>query len=181
MPIACFDLDGTITHHDTLFPLVLRILARRPPRLLRLAGVTTLIDVRRYPLGRRQPHLSRDALAEELPRLGIGYEWWGEALGGRRPASPGADARTGWRNPAFAGYAEHMATSDFRDALAALEERARGGEALAIMCAETLWWRCHRRLIADALVRDGLQVEHLLEGVPGRQHQPQEMSDLPLV
>ena len=67
--------------------------------LLRLAGVTTLIDVRRYPLGRRQPHLSREALAEELPRLGIGYEWWGEALGGRRPASPGAGARTGWRNP----------------------------------------------------------------------------------
>jgi uncharacterized protein (DUF488 family) len=148
--------------------------------LLRLAGVATVIDVRRYPLGRRQPHLSREALAEELPRLGIGYEWWGEALGGRRPASPGADARTGWRNPAFAGYAEHMATSEFRDALAALEERARGGEALAIMCAETLWWRCHRRLIADALVRDGLQVEHLLDRVPGRQHQLKERGDLSL-
>jgi uncharacterized protein (DUF488 family) len=139
--------------------------------LLRLAGVATVIDVRRHPLGRRQPHLSREALAEELPRLGIGYEWWGEALGGRRSASPGAVARTGWHNPAFAAYAEYMATSDFRSALAALEERARGGEALAIMCAETLWWRCHRRLIADALVRDGLQVEHLLDRVPGRRHQ----------
>jgi uncharacterized protein (DUF488 family) len=140
--------------------------------LLRLAGVTTLIDVRRYPLGRRQPHLSREALAEALPAQGIGYEWWGEALGGRRSPSPGATARTGWRNPAFAGYAEYMATAEFRAALAELEERARSGEAVAIMCAETVWWRCHRRLIADALVRDGLDVEHLLDRFPGRPHRP---------
>jgi uncharacterized protein (DUF488 family) len=142
--------------------------------LLRRADVTTLIDVRRYPLGRRQPHLSREALAESLPALGIGYEWWGEALGGRRAPSPGAAARTGWRNPAFAGYAEYMATTEFRAALAALEGRARAGEAVAIMCAETVWWRCHRRLIADALVRDGLEVEHLLDRVPGRPHRTSE-------
>lgn len=140
--------------------------------LLRSAGVATLIDVRRYPLGRRQPHLSREALAEKLPMLGIGYEWWGEALGGRRSPSPDAVARTGWHNPAFAGYAEYMATAEFRAALAALEKRARAGEALAIMCAETVWWRCHRRLIADALVRDGFEVEHLLDRVPGRPHRP---------
>jgi len=132
--------------------------------------VTTLLDVRRYPLGRRQPHLSREALLAELPARGIGYEWWGGALGGRRAPSPGAVVRTGWRNPAFAGYAEYMATAEFHGALAALEERARGGEALAIMCAETVWWRCHRRLIADALVRDGLAVEHILDRVPGRPH-----------
>lgn len=140
--------------------------------LLRQADVTTLIDVRRYPLGRRQPHLSREALLKELPARGIGYEWWGEALGGRRSPSPGGVARTGWRSPAFAGYAEYMATVEFRAALAALEERARAGEPVAIMCAETVWWRCHRRLIADALVRDGLQVEHLLDRVPGRPHRP---------
>ena len=140
--------------------------------LLRQADVTTLIDVRRYPLGRRQPHLSREALAEALPALGIGYEWWGEALGGRRAPSPGAVARTGWRNPAFAGYAEYMASPEFGDALAALEERVRAGEAVAIMCAETVWWRCHRRLIADALVRDGIEVEHLIDSVPGRPHRP---------
>lgn len=145
--------------------------------LLRSAEVSTVIDVRRYPLGRRQPHLSREALTAELPRLGIGYQWWGEALGGRRPISPGGTARTGWRNPAFAGYAEHMNTAKFQTALAALEERARGGEALAIMCAETLWWRCHRRLIADALVRDGLQVEHLLDGPAGRPHAVSEAPD----
>ena len=128
----------------------------------------TVIDVRRYPAGRRQPHLSRERLAVDLPARGIGYEWWGEALGGRR--QPSGDDSSGWRNPAFAAYAEHMATREFRDALATLEDRAQSGEALAIMCAETVWWRCHRRLIADALVGGGFVVEHLIDRVPGRPH-----------
>ena len=138
--------------------------------LLHEADVETLIDVRRYPTGKRQPHLSGEALAESMPATGIAYEWWGEALGGRRTPSPDARAITGWRNPAFAGYAEYMATPAFRDGLALLEERARAGERLAIMCAETVWWRCHRRLVADALVRDGFAVEHLIERAPGRPH-----------
>ena len=103
--------------------------------LLHEAGVETLIDVRRFPTGKRQPHLSGEALAESMPATGIAYEWWGEALGGRRTPSPAAQAITGWRNPAFAGYAEYMATPAFRDGLALLEERARAGERLAIMCA----------------------------------------------
>ena len=144
--------------------------------LLREAGVRTVIDVRRYPTGRRQPHLSTQRLAVDLPERGLAYEWWGEALGGRRRRPPGSegagesDASSGWRNPAFAAYAEHMATPEFGTALSAIEERARSGEAMALMCAETLWWRCHRRLIADALVRDGLAVEHLIDRVPGRRH-----------
>lgn len=140
--------------------------------LLRTAGVTTLIDVRRYPAGRRQPHLAREQLAADLPALGIRYEWWGEALGGRRSAAASTTTPSAWRNPAFAAYAAYMDTSDFRAALGALEERTNAGEALAIMCAETVWWRCHRRLIADALVRDGLAVEHLIDRVPGRAHRP---------
>lgn len=140
--------------------------------LLRQAGVETLIDVRRYPAGRRQPHLSRERLAADLPHLGVAYEWWGEALGGRRSGDVRTDAGSGWRNPAFAAYAVHMETPAFRDALAALEDRARRGEALALMCAETVWWRCHRRLIADALVEDGVRVEHLIDRVPGRPHPP---------
>jgi uncharacterized protein (DUF488 family) len=138
--------------------------------LLHDAGVETLIDVRRYPVGKRQPHLSREALATSLPTLGIGYEWWGEALGGRRATTPGAEQRTGWHNTAFAAYAEYMQTSAFRNALGELEERVRRGERLAVMCAETVWWRCHRRLIADALTRDGIEVEHLLDRAPGRPH-----------
>jgi uncharacterized protein (DUF488 family) len=138
--------------------------------LLREAGVDTLIDVRRYPLGKRQPQFARERMAEDLSQRGVRYEWWGEALGGRRAPSTDAQASTGWRNPAFAGYAEYMAAPAFRDALAMLEDRARAGERLAIMCAETVWWRCLRRLIADALVRDGFAVEHLIDRVPGRPH-----------
>lgn len=138
--------------------------------LLHDAGIQTLIDVRRYPTGKRQPHLSRESLSESLPASGIGYEWWGKVLGGRRTPSPHAQATTGWRNPAFAGYAEHMATPGFREALMTLEERAHAGERVAIMCAETVWWRCHRRLVADALVDDGFAVEHLIDRAPGRPH-----------
>jgi uncharacterized protein (DUF488 family) len=140
--------------------------------LLRDAGVETLIDVRRYPMGKRQPQFARERLAVELPTHGIRYEWWGKELGGRRTAAPGAEERTGWHNRAFAAYAEYMAGPEFRDALAVLEERARAGERVAIMCAETVWWRCHRRLIADALIRDGFEVEHLIDRAPGRPHRP---------
>jgi uncharacterized protein (DUF488 family) len=138
--------------------------------LLSSAGVATLIDVRRYPTGRRQPHLSRERLAADLPERGVAYEWWGEALGGRRSLTGATVPGSGWRQPAFAAYSAYMASPTFRDALAELERRARAGEALAVMCAETVWWRCHRRLIADALVLDGFAVEHLIDRVPGRPH-----------
>jgi uncharacterized protein (DUF488 family) len=142
--------------------------------LLSSAGVATLIDVRRYPSGRRQPRLSRERLAIDLPERGIVYEWWGEALGGRRSVIGTTVPGSGWRQPAFAAYSAHMSSPVFRDALAELELRARGGEALSVMCAETVWWRCHRRLIADALVLDGFAVEHLIDRVPGRPHRPSE-------
>ncbi len=139
--------------------------------LLAAAGVATLIDVRRYPSGRRQPHLSRERLAADLAERGVTYEWWGEALGGRRAATPAMRPDSGWRSPAFAAYSGYMSTPAFRGALAELESRARAGEALAIMCAETVWWRCHRRLIADALTLDNFTVEHLIDRLPGRRHQ----------
>ena len=138
--------------------------------LLREAGVTTLVDVRRYPKGRRQPHLSRERLAEDMPVRGIAYDWLGEALGGRRAADASTVGASAWRTPAFAAYEAHMATPEFRTALDDLEERAEAGESMAIMCAETVWWRCHRRLIADALTLDGFAVEHLIDRVPGTPH-----------
>ena len=138
--------------------------------LLAAAGVATLIDVRRYPSGRRQPHLSRERLAVDLPERGVAYEWWGEALGGRRAATTPSVADSTWRSPAFAAYSAYMSMPEFRIALAELEERASAGEALAIMCAETVWWRCHRRLIADALTLDGFAVEHLIDRAPGKRH-----------
>ena len=131
--------------------------------------MTTVIDVRRYPEGRRQPHLSRERLEVDLPRFDLGYEWWGEALGGRRPAPPASATPSPWRSPGFAAYAAYMLTDAFRSALAKLEGRAVVGETLVVMCAETLWWRCHRRLIADALVSDGFEVRHLIKEPPVRQ------------
>jgi uncharacterized protein (DUF488 family) len=142
--------------------------------LLAAAGVATLVDVRRYPSGRRQPHLSRDRLAADLAERGVAYEWWGEALGGRRVATPAVAADSGWRSPAFAAYSAYMSTPAFRSSLGELERRARAGERLAIMCAETVWWRCHRRLIADALTLDGFTVEHLIDQGPARRHRLSE-------
>jgi uncharacterized protein (DUF488 family) len=133
---------------------------------LKTAGVQTLIDVRRYPAGRRQPHLSRERLAVDVPQRGLAYEWSGEQLGGRRTADAETVAASAWRNAAFAAYDAYTHTPPFRSALQALEARARAGEAIAIMCAETLWWRCHRRLIADALVADGFAVDHLITADP---------------
>ena len=138
--------------------------------LLDAAGVATVIDVRRYPQGRRQPHLSRERLATDLPPLGIAYEWWGEALGGRRRTAEPSAKPTPWRSPGLAAYAAYMATDAFQAALAALGLRARSGEILAVMCAETLWWRCHRRLIADSLAIDGYAVRHLIDRPPGSPH-----------
>ena len=138
--------------------------------LLRAAGAATVIDVRRYPQGRRQPHLARERLEADLPLLGLGYEWWGEALGGRRSAPSKTATPSAWRSPAFAAYAAYMHTDDFRSALVDLEVRAEAGDDLAVMCAETLWWRCHRRLIADALVTSRFEVRHLIDQPPGVLH-----------
>ena len=121
------------------------------------AGVSRLVDVRRFPGSRRNPHLSRDHLEADLPARGIAYEWV-EALGGRRSRVT-ASRHPAWRNDAFAGYADHMDSPEFRAALDDLLTRL----PLAVMCAETLWWRCHRRLVADAATLAGVEVVHLLD------------------
>ena len=128
--------------------------------LLLEAGVEVLVDVRRFPGSRRHPHFSRPALAQTLEEAGISYRWRGDDLGGRRPASPGSP-HVGWREEPFRGFADHMETRQFRDAVDALVADATEAP-LAVMCAETVWWRCHRRLIADALVVAGAEVVHLM-------------------
>lgn len=120
-------------------------------------GVARLVDVRRFPGSRRHPHLARGRLVEDLP---LAYEWWGEALGGRR--KPVAETRhPEWRNDAFRAYADWMDTPVFLEALDRLLETATATPT-AVMCSETLWWRCHRRLIADAALARGVEVVHLL-------------------
>lgn len=131
--------------------------------LLRSAGVTLLVDVRRFPGSRRHPHFAREALEDSLPALGVEYDWRGEELGGRRSRRRGGASRhPAWRNDSFAAYADYMDTPPFRAALERLEAETLGGVSLAVMCAETLWWRCHRRLISDALVLHGFEVVHLV-------------------
>jgi uncharacterized protein (DUF488 family) len=130
--------------------------------LLQRAGVTTLIDIRRFPGSRRHPQFGREALAASLHAPGIRYEWQGEDLGGRRDRNA-SSRHTALTDPGFGGYADHMDTRAFRGAVQALVGRAEAGEVLAVMCAETLWWRCHRSLVADALVCRGVEVVHLLD------------------
>ena len=137
--------------------------------VLASARIGRLADVRRHPGSRRYPHLGRDALAEDLPAAGVRYEGWGEQLGGRRSRRP--DSRhTAWRNASFAGYADHMDTAGFRDAFLTLLAAAAAGPPTAVMCSETVWWRCHRRLLADAALLQGVAVVHLLSVSNHAQH-----------
>ena len=129
--------------------------------ILREASIEVLVDVRRYPGSRRHPHFGRERLEAHLSSAGIRYEGWGSSLGGRRSADEEALARhRGWQVEAFGAYAAHMETPEFQtklEDLMALAEQSR----TVIMCAETLWWRCHRRLIADVLVVKKVSVIHL--------------------
>jgi uncharacterized protein (DUF488 family) len=129
-------------------------------------GVTTLVDVRRFPASRRHPHFNGPALASALGEIGIAYGHEPD-MGGRREALPGS-RNTAWRVAAFRGYADHMANAAFRsalDRLRGLAARATSGPP-AILCAEAVPWHCHRQLIADALVAGGTRVRHILG--PGR-------------
>ena len=126
-----------------------------------------IADVRRYPASRRHPHFARDALAATLATAGVAYHWL-PALGGRRAARP--DSRhVAWREAAFRGYADHMETPEFQDGLSALLAFA-AERPTAIMCAEAVPWRCHRQLIADALVARGVTVLDVLDAGPPRPH-----------
>ena len=129
---------------------------------LRAYEVEQVADVRRHPGSRRLPWFNEDALRGELPPQKLLYAHLPE-LGGRRRPSRDSPNR-GWRVEGFRGYADHMAGREFEVGLEALEELARA-RVTALMCAEGLWWRCHRRLISDALVVRGWEVLHI--GVDG--------------
>ena len=147
--------------------------------LLKENEIKLLVDVRAFPGSKRYPQFNKDALAESLNAHGIRYEHFPE-LGGKRKSKP--DSRnTAWRNASFRGYADYMETEQFQKgverllgiagqgaaAWAAAEKRHDGWEAvtpwnIAIMCAEAVWWRCHRSLIADYLKARGVEVLHIL-------------------
>jgi uncharacterized protein (DUF488 family) len=138
--------------------------------VLQQASITVLIDIRRFPGSRRHPQFGRDALAAALTGAGIGYEWQGDALGGRRSRAP-QSRHTALREAAFGGYADHMDGETFRTAVDALIARARL-QRPTVMCAESVWWRCHRMLVADALLLRGASVLHLLDVGRRQPHRP---------
>jgi uncharacterized protein (DUF488 family) len=127
--------------------------------LLRTHEIEMVADVRRFPGSRRWPHFSSEPLATSLAAHGLAYESLPK-LGGRRQPRPDSP-NTAWRSPAFRGYADYMATEEFADGLARLVDLACGLRT-AVMCAEALWWRCHRSLIADVLRWSGFEVYHIM-------------------
>jgi uncharacterized protein (DUF488 family) len=139
-------------------------------RLLRDAGVTAVVDVRIAPGSRRDPDLARDRLAAWLPAQDIAYRWERDLGGFRTPPPDSPDVV--WRNASFRGYAAHTRTPDF----VAAAERLLAGAAVAstaVMCSEAVWWRCHRRLIADfAVVARGVPVRHLMHDGRSHPHAP---------
>jgi uncharacterized protein (DUF488 family) len=137
--------------------------------LLAEASVATLVDVRRFPRSRRHPQFNQLALADTLSGAGIAYRHAAE-LGGRRSGEPGEERFSCIRVAAFRSYAARMGAPEWREALAA----ALAEPAPCFMCAETLWWHCHRRLIAELLHARGHEVIHLLRPGHGEPHRPWE-------
>jgi uncharacterized protein (DUF488 family) len=135
--------------------------------MLHAHGVKRLADIRTIPKSRRWPQFNSDALAETLARERIEYRHM-PALGGLR--HPRKDSiNTAWKNASFRGYADYMQTSQFDRGLSALIEYAAGSPT-AIMCAEAVPWRCHRSLVADALLARGIPVEHVMSRTARKPH-----------
>jgi uncharacterized protein (DUF488 family) len=144
----------TIGHSNHPLDGFLELLARHQ--------IGALADVRRFPGSRAHPHFGREPLAAALAARGVDYAWI-ETLGGRRSRAKTAQAspNEGLRNAAFRNYADYMATAEFEAGLRDLAELA-GRRRTAMMCAEGLYWQCHRRLVSDRLVAAGAAVEHIM-------------------
>ena len=144
--------------------------ADRTAAILRGAGITSLVDIRTAPGSRRSPQFARAAMEEWLPEAGIAYRWEKRLGGFRRPGPDNPDVT--WREDMFRGYAEHMRTADFLDAVdGVLAESAT--RPVCVMCSESLWWRCHRRLAADfVFVARRAEVRHLMHDGRIEAHRP---------
>jgi uncharacterized protein (DUF488 family) len=142
----------TIGHSTHPLETFLALLARHQ--------VEAVADVRRFPGSRRQPQYAQEPLRSALAEQGIGYHWV-EALGGRRRPRPDSP-NIAWRNTSFRGYADYIAGEEFADGLNELLEVA-GRLRTSMMCAEAVWWRCHRALIADVLCVRGIKVVHIMD------------------
>ena len=135
--------------------------------ILKAHGIQVLVDVRMFPGSRRYPQFNRATLSESLTELGIEYKHE-PRLGGRR--APRADSHnTAWKNPQFRAYADHMESDEFRSAVKDLLQLA-SQRRVAVMCAEAVWWRCHRSLISDYLKAAGHTVIHIMDESKTEEH-----------
>ncbi len=135
--------------------------------VLEAYDIELVADVRRFPGSRRLPQYSASALDGALAERGVAYEWL-QTLGGRRRPDP-ESPNIGWRHPAFRAYADYIQTEEFAEGLFELLMLAQGLRTV-IMCAEVLWWRCHRRIIADVLVSIGFPVVHIRDARNAEPH-----------
>jgi uncharacterized protein (DUF488 family) len=136
-------------------------------KLLEEQGIRALADVRRFPQSRRHPQFGQELFAEELGKVGVQYVHFPE-LGGRRPARPDSP-NVAWRNEAFRGYADYMLTQEFQQGMARLLDLA-AEKPTAVMCAEAVWWQCHRSLISDWLKARGHRVLHIMAAGKVQEH-----------
>jgi uncharacterized protein (DUF488 family) len=134
-------------------------------RVLRMHGIQTLVDIRAFPASRRLPHFNREALEQSLPTAGIRYVWM-NGLGGYRKKSREDSPNTALRNASFRNYADYMLTPEFEESIETLLRLAENS-LTAYMCAERVWFQCHRMLVSDWLVAHGHTVLHIdAEGPP---------------
>jgi uncharacterized protein (DUF488 family) len=136
--------------------------------LLKENGINLVADVRSLPGSKRYPQFNKETLAKSLKDHGIRYEHLPD-LGGRRKAKKDSH-NTAWRNVSFRGYADHMETEEFRTGIERLLDLANKLGPTAIMCAEAVWWRCHRALISDHLKAHGVEVMHILDATKVEPH-----------
>ena len=143
---------STVGHSTHPLPVFLAILQAH--------GIEAVADVRRFPGSRRHPQFGSEALGTSLLEAGIAYHWFSELGGRRRPDLLEAEGGA-WRHPSFRAYAQYLRTEEFAQGLDSLMHVAKACKT-AIMCSELLWWRCHRRLIADVLLFCGWKVTHIM-------------------
>ena len=152
--------------------------------LLKENGIELLADIRSYPASARHPQFNRENLALRLPDFGIEYCWLGKELGGFRKQRDPNSPHTALRNSRFRNYADHLATEEFAQVIVVLKQQA-ATKRVALMCAELLWWRCHRSFLSDYLTACcGIEVVHILKEKkrePHRLHRATRLVDGKLV
>lgn len=136
-------------------------------QILKAHNIEVVVDVRSYPGSRRYPQFNRTEFEQSLPRIGIEYQHK-KALGGRRKGNP-ESKNIAWKNPSFRAYADHLESAEFKLGISELMKLAQL-KRTAFMCAEAVWWRCHRSLIADYLKAKGWEVVHIIDECKSEAH-----------